>query len=707
MKIKIAQSTILFLISVLILTSTPLKGQKSHDDEKMLVSLDSLNFPTVHLGEVVIKSAREKRPLQELPISTSLIPANQIEQEQVTGLTDLTSRVPNLYMPSYGSKLTSPIYIRGIGSRINSPAVGLYVDNVPQFDKSSFDFEFYNIERVEVLRGPQGTMYGRNNMGGLIHVYTQSPEKTQNVTAEMEFGDYGRHNFGLTFNQPLGEKTDLQVGGQYRNQDGYFENIFSGKMADKMDVFNARARIIHRWNENFKTDLIVSTEESKQDGYPYGIIDPSTNQLQPVNYNEPSGYDRNLTTAGLVNSWTKNDLTINATTSAQYIDDKQTIDQDFTPDSRYIVSQPQTQLIFSQEVSATLDREKTETTFGVFGFFQSLDKNVNVGTGPGYSTEIRKDYDHTNMGLAFFAQTNLKSFLFDKLSVTPGIRIDWEKNTQDYYYDMIRDGQLIPVDSTDSDMKFSEILPRISIDYQVSNAFNIYGSLTKGYKTGGFNSTFERPQDQTFDAEHSWSYEAGLKSKWMLNLLRFSITGFYIDWKNQQIYQPVPSGRGSMLKNAGRSESKGLEAELTIRPNKILETTINTGYTEATFLEYQKNDSTDLSGNYLPYAPHLTLYAGQNIHIPINNWLLDNARININYQGTGKLYWDDENSASQEYYGVWNASVTFRRKNTSLSFRSRNIFDKNYQVFRFSALGNNYAQRGIPANFSVRLKVMF
>lgn len=707
MKQKTTQSTLFFLISVLILTSTQVKGQKSYDNEKMLVSLDSLNFPTVQLGEVVIKSAREQRPLQELPISTSLIPADQIEEEQVTGLTDLTSRVPNLYMPSYGSKLTSPIYIRGIGSRINSPAVGLYVDNVPQFDKSSFDFEFYNIERVEVLRGPQGTMYGRNNLGGLIHVYTQSPENAKNVTAEMEFGDYGRHNFGVTFNQPLGEKTDLQIGGQYRHQDGFFKNIYADEMADKMDVYTARARLVHRWNEHFKSDVIISLENSEQNGYPYGIIDSSTNQLQPVNYNETSGYDRNLTTAGLVNTWTKNDLTINATTSAQYIDDEQTIDQDFTTDSRYIVSQPQTQLILSQEVSATLAREKTETIFGIFGFYQALEKNVNVGTGPGYSTEIRKDYEHTNMGLAFFAQTTVKDFLFKRLSLTPGIRIDWEKNTQDYYYDMIRNNQIIPVDSTDSDMKFSEILPRISIDYQASDAFNIYASLTKGYKTGGFNSTFERPQDQTFDAEHSWSYEAGLKSKWVLNLIRFSITGFYIDWKNQQIYQPVPSGRGSMLKNAGRSESKGMEAELSIRPNKILETTINTGYTEATFLEYQKNDSTDLSGNYLPYAPRVTLYAGQNIHIPINNNLLDKAQININYQGTGKLFWDDENSASQEYYGIWNASVTFRRKNASLSFRSRNIFDKNYQVFRFSALGNNYAQQGIPANFSARLKVMF
>lgn len=697
---------LILLLALFFLANTG-KAQNAYQNKDFLVSLDSLNFPTVQLGEVVIKSAREQRPLQELPISTSLIPVDQIELEQVTGLTDLTSRVPNLYMPSYGSKLTSPIYIRGIGSRINSPAVGLYVDNVPQFDKSSFDFEFYNIERVEVLRGPQGTMYGRNNLGGLIHVYTQSPEDNQNIKLQVEAGNYGRQNYGLMINQPLGEKTDFQIGGQYRSQDGFFKNQYTDKMADKMDVYNGRARVIHRWNEDLKTDLIISTENSNQNGYPYGIVDPETDELQPVNYNETSGYDRNLATVGIVNTWKKGTLTINAVTTGQYIDGEQTIDQDFTPDPLYIVSQLETQNIISQELTATFDGNRVETVFGTFGFFHSLDKNVRVGTGENYSTRIRKDYEHTNAGLAVFAQSRVKNILFEGLSLTPGVRIDWEKASQDYYYDMIRNDAIIPMDSTDSELKFSEILPRLTLDYQISDALNIYASLTKGYKTGGFNSTFERPRDQIFDPEHSWNYEAGLKSKWVFNLLRFSITGFYIDWRNQQIYQPVPSGRGSMLKNAGRSESKGLEGELSIRPNKILETTINTGYTEATFLEYQKNDSTDLSGNYLPYAPRVTLYAGQNIHIPINNQLLDKALINFNYQGTGKLFWNEENSASQDYYGVWNASITLNRKNVSLSFRSKNIFDKDYQVFRFSALGNNYAQRGIPANFSVRLKATF
>jgi outer membrane receptor protein involved in Fe transport len=610
-------------------------------------------------------------------------------------------------MPSYGSKLTSPIYIRGIGSRINSPAIGLYVDNVPQFDKSSFDFEFYNIERVEVLRGPQGTMYGRNNLGGLIHVYTQSPEGRRNIEIEAETGNYGLQQYKALINQPISEKTDFQISGQYRHSDGYFKNQYSGKMADNMDVYNGRFRLVHRWNQNLESDFIVSYENSDQNGYPYGKIDPETRKLQEVYYNEPSSYYRNLATAGLVNTWKKEKLTLRSVTSAQYIDDDQVIDQDFTEESKYLVAQPQTKNIFSQELTASIEKEDLETIIGVFAFSHQLDKDVRVDIGPNKSTVVRKSYDHSSTGLAAFTQTTISNFLVKGLSFTSGIRVDWEKATQDYYYDMVRNGSVIPVDSTDSELKFSEALPRITFDYQLKNTINIFASLTKGYKTGGFNSTFERPEDQSFDAEHSWNYEAGIKSKWMFNLMRMSISGFYIDWKNQQIYQPVPSGRGSMLKNAGRSESRGIEAEMVIKPSKALETTINIGHTRATFSEYQKNDSTDLSGNFLPYAPRITVYAGQDINLPVNKGFLDKALININYQGTGKLYWDDENSASQDYYDVLNGSVTLEKQNLRLTLWARNILDTDYQVFRFSALGNNYAQRGIPAIWGVRLKASF
>lgn len=699
----------LFLLFLLCWRIFPLAAQTNSDDYNILVSLDSINFPTVHLGEVVIKSARDHRPLQELPISTSLVPSAQVEQEQILGLTDLTTRVPNLYMPSYGSKLTSPIYIRGIGSRINSPAIGLYVDYIPQFDKSSFDFEFFDIERIEVLRGPQGTMYGRNNLGGLIHVFTQSPDpkKAPSVVAGASLGNYGARTYNLLLNKQMSPKSSLQVSGRMNHRDGYFKNQFSGQMADELDVYNGRLRLIHKWNKKISSDLIVTYENSEQGGYAYGLINPETDVLNPVNYNEPSSYLRDLASAGLVNSFNMGDLNLRSTTSAQYIDDNQTIDQDFTPEARYLVKQPQTQTIFSQELSGTLSKNNLELVAGVFGFVQNLDKDVRVEIGPSKSTISRKDYEHTNAGAAAFSQATLKNFVIKGLSLTAGLRLDYEEATQDYYYDRVKNDVVTPVDSTDSKLTFSELMPRLTLDYQLSRHLNGYLSLTKGYKTGGFNSTIERPEDQTFDAEQSWNYEAGLKSKWLFNMLRFSITGFYIDWKNQQVYQPVPSGQGSMLTNAGRSESRGLEAEVTFKPSSMLETTVNVGSTRAVFTQYQKNDSTNLDGNFLPYAPRTTLHIAQNIFIPVKKRWLNRVALNINYQGIDKLYWSDENTTSQSYYGLLNATATLSTKHVDLSFWAKNIFNTDFRVFQFTALGNNYAQQGIPAIFGTRLKMTF
>ncbi len=699
----------LFLLFILCWRIFPLSAQTDGDRYNILVSLDSLNFPTVHLGEVVIKSARDHRPLQELPISTTLVPSTQVEQEQILDLTDLTTRVPNLYMPSYGSKLTSPIYIRGIGSRINSPAIGLYVDYIPQFDKSSFDFEFFDIERIEVLRGPQGTMYGRNNLGGLIHVFTQSPApgNAPKAIAGASIGNYGSHTYNLLLNKQMSSKSFLQVSGRMNHRDGYFENQFSKQMADELDVYNGRFRLIHNWSKKISSDLIATYENSEQGGYAYGLIDPETDVLNPVNYNEPSSYLRDLASAGLVNSFDMGDINLRSTTSAQYIDDEQIIDQDFTPQPLYLVKQPQTQWIFSQELTGTLSKNNLELVAGLFGFSQNLDKDVRVETGLLKSTISRKHYEHTNTGAAAFSQATLKDFMIKGLSLTAGLRLDYEEATQYYYYDRVKDDVVTLLDSTDSKLTYSELLPRVTIDYQLSRYLNGYLSLTKGYKTGGFNSTFESSEDQTFDAEQSWNYEAGLKSKWLFNMLRFSFTGFYIDWKNQQVYQPVPSGQGSMLTNAGRSESRGLEAEITFRPSPMLETSVNVGSTRAVFNEYQKNDSTNLDGNYLPYAPRTTLHIAQNIFIPVKKRWLNRVALNINYQGIGKMYWSDENTASQGYYGLLNGTATLSIKNADLSFWAKNIFDTNFRVFQFTALGNDYAQQGIPAIFGTRLKMTF
>jgi outer membrane receptor protein involved in Fe transport len=134
--------------------------------QNIYVSFDSTEVPEVSLDEVVVNASRDNSKLKQLPVSVSTINASSIKLNEIDNLNQASGIIPNFFMPEYGSKLTSPVYIRGIGSRINNPSVGMYVDQVPYFEKASFNFDFFDIERIEVLRGPQGTLFGRNSMGG-------------------------------------------------------------------------------------------------------------------------------------------------------------------------------------------------------------------------------------------------------------------------------------------------------------------------------------------------------------------------------------------------------------------------------------------------------------------------------------------------------------------------------------------------------------
>jgi len=174
---------------------------------------------------VVIASPKETGKLRELPNAVSLISQKDMQINQITTLKNVSALVPNFFMPDYGSKITSAVYIRGIGSRINTPAVGLYVDNIPYIDKSAFDFNFYDIERIDILRGPQGTLYGRNTMGGLIKVHTRSPFSYQGTDVKLSYGSKSNYrSASLTHYHRWNERFAFSAGGYYEGSDGFFRN---------------------------------------------------------------------------------------------------------------------------------------------------------------------------------------------------------------------------------------------------------------------------------------------------------------------------------------------------------------------------------------------------------------------------------------------------------------------------------------------------
>ncbi len=666
------------------------------------------------LDEVIIQSPKYNRPLFDIPASASMIPERMIETGRIENLTDVSSVIPNFFMPDYGSKLTSPVYIRGVGNRINTPSVGLYVDEIPYFEKAAFNFDFYDIERIEVLRGPQGTLYGRNAMGGLIHVTTNRPGREQKTTLSVDYGNFNQVRTNITHTQPLGKSWSVLGSLNQRHNNGFYENMHTGSEVDRLNSYSGKLKVHFNPSKKFQALGNLQYEDSRQGGYPYALFNVDENRAGKISYDKESIYNRKLLSGGLNLTYAMPSLTLRAVSSLQTLDDQQEIDQDFTPQDMYFVTQLQQMQMAAQEITLESDKGQTYSwLLGMFGFHQMMDKSVTLHYGEVLLAKMNnttaywytKTYDHINSGAALFHQSTLN---LGALTLTAGFRFDYEKATMDYADDRYINGSgPNRNEAFSSSMDFQEILPKVALQYHINSHLVPYATVAKGYNPGGFNSTFEREEDRSFDPEHSWNYEAGLKGKWLQQRIYANVALFFIDWSNQQIYQAVPSGNGSMLTNAGVSESKGFEVEVKALPLQNLETWVTFGYNEATFIDYKKNENEDYSGNYLPYVPRLSFNTGGNYQFSVRWPWIDRVRLHLSYQGFGKHYWHESNTAYQPFYGLLNHRISLEKRNISLSFWSKNLLNTTYNSFYFQALNNAYVQVGKPTTLGVMLKVTF
>lgn len=735
MKREISSLLTLFISTISVFASQP-------------IEYDSTVVKNVLLSEVAINGNKEPLPLKQLPSSVTVFTKKQLEDHRPQSLRDISFVTPNLYMPDYGSKITAPIYIRGIGSRINSPSVGLYVDQVPYMEKSAFDFDFFDVERIEVLRGPQGTLYGRNTMGGIILVQTRSPFETPGLVARATAGNYGLYDANVGWYDSCNDRFGYSLSLNYKHRDGYYRNEFLDAKVDKLDSWGARNKLIWKINPNLTVENIASFENSEQGGYPYAVYNSATNETMPINYDRYSFYNRKLFSDALVLRWHQEKFELTSNTSFQFLDDAQHIDQDFTvwdptqavkDQLDYYVVQKQRQNMVSQEVVIRSRGEgRYKWVAGVYGFLQGLDTNVAVDNFVA-KTRSDKNNDITTYGGALFHQSFFK--LFPKLTLGAGLRLDLERAELHYIQKSgAQPVQKLLKDTIYPTLDSHELMPRFSLTYQLDHG-SIYAVAAKGYKTGGFNSVVERPEDLRFDSENSWNYELGYKFSAANGFLNGDVALFYIDWRNQQIYQTVPSGRGSMIKNAGHSRSRGFEVSLATKPVYGFDFQVGYGYTDAEFLKHDQKlivkDALgkdhvieyNFKGNAIPYAPKNTLMAQVNKNIDMKGFIgIDHLRMNVTYRGAGRINWREgklhdfqvdgsideklqdyidklkDNVSYQNYYGLVDASITAKIKTFKVSLWSRNILDESYHAFLFSALNRNYVQQGQPRSFGVTVE---
>lgn len=732
---------------------------------------------------VVIASPKETGKLRELPNAVSLISQKDMQANQITTLKNISALVPNFFMPDYGSKITSAVYIRGIGSRINTPAVGLYVDNIPYIDKSAFDFNFYDIERIDILRGPQGTLYGRNTMGGLIKVHTRSPFSYQGTDVKLSYGSKSNYrSASLTHYHRWNEHFAFSAGGYYEGSDGFFRNAYNGKKIDNMEAGGGRIRAIWLPSDNLKLDFTIGYDYSDEGGYPYyytGALNKSKEEYKEhigkISYNRDCGYRRGLFNTGLNIEYQGNSFIMNAVTGYQNLTDRMYLDQDFLPVDIYNIEQKQRINTLSEEI--TFKSKKNQRWIwvtGASGFYQWLhtdapvtfqsegiqwlENNINKGmasSGMPINLKILSEtmpvpgiFDTPVLGAAIFHQSTFNHLLFENLSATVGLRLDYEKNKIDYNSSAAMNIQMYmagkpmgkPMEQAAEfigklDDDHVQLLPKFALKYDFNKQNNIYATVSRGFRSGGYNIQMfsellqsalkQRPgagsavsDDEiknlvTYKPEYSWNYEIGSHLSLFGGKLKTDLAAFYMDTRDQQIAKFVESGLGRMMVNAGSSESYGAEVSLTASVNRNLSLNGSYGYTHSTFKKYDAGKSSsdeniDYSGHYVPFVPRHTMNVGANYSFFLggNKWA-QSLTVGLNYTGAGKIYWTEKNDVSQSFYGTLNGRISLQAKALQIDFWGRNLTNKDYTTFYFESMERGFEQRSKPLQLGVDVRYHF
>lgn len=711
------------------------------------------------LREVSVTALKQPARLSAQPVASTTVTAGEVSRFNIVTMKQVSEISPNLYIPDYGSRMTSSIYMRGIGARIDQPAVGLNVDNVPFLNKDNYDFDLVDIDRIEVFRGPQSVLYGRNTMGGLISIYTLSPFKYRGVRVMGEYGSANSAKLSLSGYTLLTPELGMSLSGYYTRTDGFFKNEYNDADVGAERQGSVRWKTAWRPSDAVSVENVAAVSVSRQSGYPYESVASGH-----INYNDTCFYRRTGVTDGLTVKWEGPRFTLSGITSFQYINDNMTLDQDFLPVRYFTLTQRRHEWAFTQDIIATGSVGRYQWTAGAFGFCKRSSMGAPVTFGEhGIENLITGNYnkyspyypiawdDDTFLLDSYFitptwgaAAYHQSSYMVGRLTATVGLRLDYERASLDYH-SMTSAGYTIynatvtppevfsqvPVEIDDRGKMHRhdlQLLPRLTVSYRWGGtpSDNIYLSVSKGYKAGGYNTqmfsdvlqqrvmammglamNYDVDEIVSYRPEKSWNWEAGAHFSVLGGRLAGSVAAFYIDCRDQQLTMfPEGTTTGRIMTNAGKTRSYGLEVAAVYRPADRWIFTASYGLTNAKFREFN-NGKSDFGGNRVPYAPANTLFGGVTYTQPLGLRWLDDVSITCSARGVGDIYWDEGNTVKQPFYGLLGASVRLNKGDYSLDLWGENLTGTKYSTFYFVSMGNSFLQSGRPRAWGATLRLNF
>lgn len=705
------------------------------------------------LKEVAVVGSKQQAE-SELA-ATTIISAPEIERLGIVKIKDISELAPNFYLPDYGSRMTSSIYVRGLGARIDQPVVGLNVDGVTYLNKDNYDFDLVDIERIEVLRGPQAILNGRNTMGGQINIVTLSPWRFSGWRVMAEYGRANSAKASIGWYGRLSPLLATSLTGYYTMTDGFFRNQYDGSRIDTERQASMRWKLSWHPSDRLSLTNVASAQITRQEGLPYENIASGT-----IAYNDSARYHRNSISDGLTVGWTGKRVVVNSVTSFQYIDDKLTADQDFLPDPYFTLIQDRKEWALTQDLYTKGSRGTNSWLGGIFGFYKNSkmlapvtfkDKGISDlieahpnEMNPEYPLKwdtrrftLGSRFTTLSKGVALYARDTYK---WQRWTFELGLRWDvehasliYDSNCHSSYtiFHVLPNGEKVvhanvPVEINDHGhlhRTFSELLPKFTVGYDFSSDLRLYANISKAYKAGGYNSqmfsdvlqqrimemmgvTMKYDVDQivSYKPEKSWNYELG--GEYSGKSYKIKADLFYISCTDQQL-TAFPDGltTGRIMTNAGRTRSFGAELSVDYSPIEALSLRASYGYTNATFRVYN-NGKTDFSGKRLPYAPQNTLYIGANYELPFSCFNATPA-IETSVRGIGDIMWNEENTLRQPFYATLSAAISLGNDLWNVRLWGENLTNTRYCTFYFKSIGNEFVQRARPWMIGATIRINF
>ncbi|NJR14800.1 MAG: TonB-dependent receptor [Calothrix sp. CSU_2_0] len=636
----------------------------------------TLSLSSPEKADIELTVTAQKRPedAQDVPFSLTVIPRQQIEDAQINSLIDIANQTPNFnfFPTSAGGTEFSYYSIRGLNNQnflTAQDSVAFYIDDVPVDYNGFLDLALTDLERVEVLRGPQSTLYGRNSSGGVVNIISREATPKPEVKFAVGYGKYDSRELQFSLNDALvDDKLALRISGFSKSQDGFIENLATGNTIGERSRIAAKAQLLWTPTPDWKISF-NSYNTFTNDGNPTynrrDAPDPFKVNLQVEGFNKLStntqafkiGYNGDAFRATSITArrFTTQENIVPGDIGVQYIDD--------------ISSTLWTQELRLQSPE-TADR--FQWLLGAYYESRSFVVDDSQAEFLGFG-RFRRTGDDSRQTYAVFGQVDYKPI--NPLTLFAGLRYESSTAYSDSTYESVSaNGSLTPLRPAFQDEKSSsdEFIPRFGLKYQFNPNVMAYATIAKGYRPSGLNYLANSPSTLRFGEEKTWSYEVGLKSAWLDDRLLANLSIFHNDVNNYQVLQFDGSGFFERVNNVDL-KATGVEFELTAKPTKGLDLIASIGYVDSRYKNYLNSDTgVDLSDNRVPLAPQFTYNLAAQYRS--SGGIFARAEL----RGYGLTYFDDDNQIKQEPYAVVNARIGYEWEKTGVYLYGNNLFDTRY-----------------------------